>query len=114
MPRGRHLHWLYFVTSVIQLCIEQGVLVPWSCAGQEIDAGHYDDYEWLPSERSGLLNAGELPQLVTLTVAEAAPHMRGESASSQQKRAIMENGAQVLCSQNLTLGSSQHSARLYL
>ena len=41
------------------------------------------------------LNAGELPQLVTLVVAEAAPHMRGESSAAQQKRAIMTNGAQV-------------------
>lgn len=41
------------------------------------------------------VHVGELPQQVTLTVAEAAPHMRGESASAQQKRAVMDNGAQV-------------------
>lgn len=43
-------------------------------------------------------HAGELPPHVTLTVAEAAPHMRGESASAQQKRAVMDNGAQVCTS----------------
>lgn len=43
----------------------------------------------------GVIRAGELPSQVTLTVAEAAPHMRGESASAQQKRAVMDNGAQV-------------------
>ena len=40
--------------------------------------------------------AGSVPATVTLRVAEASPHMKGETAAPSYKPATMENGVKVM------------------
>lgn len=47
------------------------------------------------SFHDGVAVSGSLPATVTLRVAQAAPHLKGETAAPQYKAAVLETGAQI-------------------
>ena len=49
----------------------------------------------LLSFHEGNAVSGALPPTVTLTIAEAAPHFKGEAQAPQYKAAVLETGAKI-------------------
>ncbi|HEY9343787.1 MAG TPA: elongation factor P, partial [Inquilinus sp.] len=47
----------------------------------------------------------ELPQTVTMTIAEADPVVKGQTASSSYKPAVLENGVRVLVPPHIASGT---------
>ncbi len=72
------------------------------------DAAAYlkEGLEVVLSLHEGEAVAGQLPQAVTLRVAQAAPSIKGETAAPSYKPAVLENGVQVQVPSFVTVGDS--------